>query len=78
MSDYQLKPGIVINNLYLGIEGTKTNINNIKEYILKLQGRDKQNNHEFDELEKELMNQVPGGWLLQHTFILFHLYKCTV
>ena len=61
LSQAQLKPGIVIPNLYLGIEGTKTNIQNIKEYLLKLQDKEARAVSEYDQLEKELMKQAPVG-----------------
>lgn len=56
----QLRPGIVANNLYLGIEGNKTNMDNIKQFLIKLQGGGTQRNDDYDQLEKELMKQTPG------------------
>ena len=38
-----MKPTIVMNNLYLGIEGNKTNFDNMKAYLDKLAGKDSTN-----------------------------------
>ena len=56
----QLKPAIVVNNYYLGVDGNQTNLANIKQYLLKLQGKEIKQEDEFDQLEKELMKQSPS------------------
>lgn len=60
----RLKPTIVLNNFYLGIEGTKTNLENIRQYLDKLQGSEDDSNNAYDQLEKELMRQAPGVGML--------------
>ena len=54
----QIKPGIVINNLYLGIEGSKTNLDNIKEYLQRLEGSDIKSSEDYDQLEQELIKHA--------------------
>lgn len=67
LNNAQLKAGIVVNNLYLGIEGTKTNLDNIREYLFKLQGREVGQEDELDQLEKEMQKQSPSC-KLRHEF----------
>lgn len=69
----QLKPAIVLNNFYLGIEGTKNNLENIRQYLHKLQGDDVDKNGTYDQLEQELMKQASGVGMLQLYFLTFHL-----
>ena len=59
LNNAQLKPAIVVNNLYLGIEGTKTNLDNIRQYLFKLQGREVSQDDELDQLEKEMNKRAP-------------------
>lgn len=61
LSSSQIKPNIIINNLHLGIEGSKTNVQNIKEYLDKLQGKEPVKSNEYDQLEKELLKQTPSA-----------------
>ena len=58
LTQAQLKPGIVINNPNIGIEGNRTNLDNIKQYLLKLEGREPRPTEEYDQLEKELIKQT--------------------
>ena len=60
LANSKLKPAIQVNNLYLGIEGTKTNLENIRQFLEKLQGTDQGKNDEFDQLEKELSKHTPA------------------
>jgi ribosomal protein S2 len=60
LANSKLKPAIQVNNLYLGIEGTKTNLENIRQFLEKLQGTDQSKNDEFDQLEKELNKHTPA------------------
>lgn len=69
LSPSQLKPRIICNNLYLGIEGNKHNLDNIKQYIQKLKGRESEGNDNLDQLEKELARQVPVSKLQSYDFI---------
>jgi hypothetical protein len=61
LNNAQLKASIVVNNLYLGIEGTKTNLDNIHQFLFKLQGkeRDQEEDNEMDQLDRELIKQAP-------------------
>lgn len=72
----QLKSGIVINNLYLGIEGTQTNLDNIRQYLIKLEGKDIKPSEDYDQLEQELIKHASTvGKFIKKAF---QLNKCNL
>lgn len=76
LNNAQLKANIVVNNLYLGIEGTKTNLDNISQYLFKLQGREVSQEDELDQLEKEMQKRSPICKLRnEFTFTIFMFYS---
>lgn len=54
----QLKPAIVTNNFYIGVEGTQTNLDNIRQYLGKLEGADSKPSEDYDQLEQELIKHA--------------------
>lgn len=75
LNNAQLKASIVVNNLYLGIEGTKTNLDNIRQFLFKLQGKEREqdDDNDLDQLDRELIKQVPTCKLRnQFNFIYFY------
>jgi hypothetical protein len=55
----QLRPGIVMENLYLGVEANKNNLDNIKEYLYMLESSNTFTQPQ-DQLEQELYKQASG------------------
>jgi hypothetical protein len=75
LNNAQLKASIVVNNLYLGIEGTKTNFDNIRQFLFKLQGKEREQDeiNELDQLDRELIKQAPTCKLRnQYYFTYFY------
>jgi hypothetical protein len=60
LTSFQLRPTIVLENLYLGVEAKKTNLENIREYLLKLTSNQEGSKQPDDQLEQELMRQSPA------------------